>query len=146
MVSQNQEQAYQPSASYGQIWWFEVSILVWLSIWVSGLSDLFVIDLMPPILSGILAIYGLVVSVIISTSLKEKSALHTNFLQLSAGLTVGLSALAAGFCIGIVGDAGVRGVGQQPRLYVGMMLMLIFAEVLGKLCYTTRGIICWWES
>ena len=89
-------------------------------------------DLMPPILSGILAIYGLVISVIISTALKEKSALHTNFLQLAAGLTVGLSALAAGFCIGIVGDAGVRGVGQQPRLYVGMMLMLIFAEVLGK--------------
>ena len=87
---------------------------------------------MPPILSGVLAIYGLVVAVIISSSLKEKSALHTNFLYLAAGLSVGLSCLSAGFCIGIVGDAGVRGVGQQPRLFVGMMLMLIFAEVLGE--------------
>lgn len=86
---------------------------------------------MPPILSGVLAIYGLVVSVIITTALKEKSALHTNFLQLAAGISVGLSCLAAGFCIGIVGDAGVRGTAQQPRLFVGMMLMLIFAEVLG---------------
>jgi V-type H+-transporting ATPase proteolipid subunit len=86
---------------------------------------------MPPILAGILAIYGLVVSVIITTSLKEKSALHTNFMQLAAGISVGLSCLAAGFCIGIVGDAGVRASGQQPRMFVGMMMMLIFAEVLG---------------
>lgn len=35
------------------------------------------------------------------------------------------------FAIGIVGDAGVRGTAQQPRLYVGMILILIFAEVLG---------------
>ncbi len=89
------------------------------------------LDLMPPILSGILAIYGLVVAVVISSSLKEKSALHTNFMQLAAGLSVGLSCLSAGFCIGIVGDAGVRATGQQPRMFVGMMMMLIFAEVLG---------------
>jgi len=46
-------------------------------------------------------------------------------------LTVGLSCLSAGFTIGIIGDAGVRASGQQPRAYVGMMMMLIFAEVLG---------------
>lgn len=97
---------------------------------------------MPPILSGILAIYGLVVSVIISTALKEKSALHTNFLQLAAGISVGLSCLAAGFCIGIVGDAGVRGVAQQPRLFVGMMLMLIFAEVLGGSLFSNYILVC----
>jgi F0F1-type ATP synthase membrane subunit c/vacuolar-type H+-ATPase subunit K len=90
---------------------------------------------MPPILSGILSIYGLVVSVIISSQLHEKSALHTNFLYLAAGFTTGLCGLAAGFCIGIVGDAGVRGTAMQPRLYVGMMLMLIFAEVLGELFF-----------
>ena len=33
--------------------------------------------------------------------------------------------------IGIVGDAGVRAVGQQERLFVGMSLNLIFAEALG---------------
>lgn len=54
-----------------------------------------------------------------------------NFGQLGAGLSVGLSGLAAGFAIGIVGDAGVRGAAQQPRLFVGMILILIFAEVLG---------------
>lgn len=54
-----------------------------------------------------------------------------SFLYLGAGLSVGLSGLAAGFAIGIVGDAGVRGTAQQPRLFVGMILILIFAEVLG---------------
>ena len=57
--------------------------------------------------------------------------LHRSFLQLGAGLSVGFSGLAAGFAIGIVGDAGVRGTAQQPRLFVGMILILIFAEVLG---------------
>ena len=33
--------------------------------------------------------------------------------------------------IGIVGDAGVRANGQQPKLFVGMVLILIFAEALG---------------
>lgn len=80
--------------------------------------------------------------------------LYTGFIQLGAGLSVGLAGLAAGFAIGIVGDAGVRGTAQQPRLFVGMVsirtarsrqlclwkcalltmaqiLILIFAEVLG---------------
>jgi len=43
----------------------------------------------------------------------------------------GLSPLAAGLAIGIVGDAGVRANAQQPRLFVGMILILIFAEALG---------------
>jgi V-type H+-transporting ATPase proteolipid subunit len=58
-------------------------------------------------------------------------SLAKGFVQLGAGLSVGLAGLAAGFAIGIVGDAGVRGTAQQPRLYVGMILILIFAEVLG---------------
>jgi hypothetical protein len=33
-------------------------------------------------------------------------------------------------CIGIVGDAGVRANAQQPKLFVGMILILIFAEAL----------------
>ena len=41
--------------------------------------------------------------------------------------------MTSSFAIGIVGDAGVRGTAQQPRLFVGMILILIFAEVLGKL-------------
>ena len=38
-----------------------------------------------------------------------------SFLHLGAGLSVGISGLAAGYAIGVVGDAGVRGTAQQPR-------------------------------
>lgn len=84
-------------------------------------------------MAGIIGIYGLVVSVLISDGLKQQLPLYTGFIQFGAGLAVGLAGLAAGFAIGIVGDAGVRGTAQQPRLFVGMILILIFAEVLGKL-------------
>jgi V-type H+-transporting ATPase proteolipid subunit len=38
---------------------------------------------------------------------------------------------AAGLAIGIVGDAGVRAYAQQDKIFVGMILILIFAEALG---------------
>jgi V-type H+-transporting ATPase proteolipid subunit len=39
--------------------------------------------------------------------------------------------LAAGLAIGICGDAGVRANAHQEKIFVGMLLMLIFAEALG---------------
>ena len=86
-------------------------------------------------MAGIIGIYGLVVSVLISDGLKQDLPLYTGFIQFGAGLSVGLAGLAAGFAIGIVGDSGVRGTAQQPRLFVGMILILIFAEVLGESNY-----------
>ena len=53
------------------------------------------------------------------------------YAHFAAGLACGLAALAAGMAIGIVGDAGVRANAQQPKLFVGMILILIFAEALG---------------
>ncbi|MCJ1445999.1 MAG: H(+)-transporting V0 sector ATPase subunit c [Stictis urceolatum] len=93
--------------------------------------DLIVKNIVPVIMAGIIGIYGLVVSVLISGGLQQEQTLFAGFIQLGAGLSVGLAGLAAGFAIGIVGDAGVRGTAQQPRLFVGMILILIFAEVLG---------------
>lgn len=51
------------------------------------------------------------------------------FLQLGAGLSVGLSGLAAGFAVGIVGDAGVRGTAQQPRLVLVFLLLFAFSSL-----------------
>lgn len=33
---------------------------------------------------------------------------------------------------GIAGDSGVRGTGQQPRIFVAMILILIFSEVRAR--------------
>nr|GAT60480.1 predicted protein [Mycena chlorophos] len=87
-------------------------------------------SVVPVVMAGIIAIYGLVVAVLIVFDLDTPMALAQAFTQLGAGLSVGLAGLSAGFAIGIVGDAGIRGTAQQPRLYVGMILVLIFAEVL----------------
>jgi F0F1-type ATP synthase membrane subunit c/vacuolar-type H+-ATPase subunit K len=62
---------------------------------------------------------------------KNAYSSFAGFSHLAAGLACGLSSLAAGLAIGVVGDAGVRAVGQQPALYVGMILILIFGEALG---------------
>merc|ERR1711994_868251 len=91
-------------------------------------------SIIPVVMAGIVAIYGVVVAVLIAGQLQPAGPdynLFKGFVHLGAGLSVGLSGLAAGYAIGVVGDAGVRGTAQQPRLFVGMILILIFAEVLG---------------
>jgi len=88
-------------------------------------------SVLPVVMAGIVAIYGLVVAVLIAGNIDKDYSLYKSFHHLGAGLSVGLSGLGAGFAVGIVGDAGVRGTAQQPRLYIGMVLILIFAEVLG---------------
>lgn len=47
-------------------------------------------------MAGIIAIYGLVVSVLIANDLNQRLPLYTGFIQLGAGLAVGLAGLAAG--------------------------------------------------
>ncbi|KAK0088424.1 hypothetical protein PV325_012088 [Microctonus aethiopoides] len=95
--------------------------------------ELIMKSIIPIVMAGIVAIYGLVISVLIATNLSgpKEYSLYKGFIHLGSGLSVGFAGLAAGFAIGIVGDAGVRGTAQQPRLFVGMILILIFAEVLG---------------
>ena len=58
-------------------------------------------------------------------------AAYNGYAHFAAGLACGLSSLSAGLCIGIVGDSGVRASGQHDKLYVPMVLILIFAEALG---------------
>lgn len=93
--------------------------------------DMVIRNSIPVVMAGILAVYGLVVSIMIANTLRPETHLFTAFVHLGAGIAVGLASLGAGFAIGITGDAGVRGSSQQPKLYVGMMLIQIFSEVLG---------------
>jgi len=93
--------------------------------------ELIMKSVLPVVMAGIVAIYGVVVAVLISTTINDNKDISKDFVNLGAGLSVGLSGLAAGMAIGIIGDSGVRGSAQQPKLFVGMVLMLIFAEVLG---------------
>ena len=87
----------------------------------------------PVIMAGILGIYGLIVSVILAQKLTGNNYLDVKkgYQYLGSGLCCGLTSFAAGIAIGIGGEAGVRALGQQEKIFVGMMLILIFAEALG---------------
>ncbi|KAL2130783.1 hypothetical protein VTI74DRAFT_5944 [Chaetomium olivicolor] len=98
--------------------------------------DLIMKCLIPVVMSGIIAVYSLVISVLIAQDLQPPAtganySLFNGFMHLACGLSVGLTGLAAGYCIGIVGDKGVRSYMLQSRVFVGMVLILIFGEVLG---------------
>ena len=67
--------------------------------------------IVPVIMAGILSIYGLIIAVLISQSVKmedDKSGPGPSARALCAGLVCGMSQLAAGYAIGIVGEHGVK--------------------------------------
>jgi len=91
-------------------------------------------SIIPIIMAGVLGIYGLIVAVLLASGITNEAygyASFSGYSALSAGLCCGMAGLSAGIAIGIVGDAGVRATARQPKLFVGVILILIFAEALG---------------
>ena len=95
--------------------------------------DKIIKSVIPVIMAGILGIYGLIVAVILNQKIPQTGTYEYKkaYSHLASGLCCGLSSLGAGIAIGIGGDAGVRALGQTDKIFVGMMLILIFAEALG---------------
>lgn len=52
--------------------------------------------------------------------------------SLTGGLAAGLCCLASGIAIGTVANSATRALAEEPKLYIGMILILIFAEALGE--------------
>lgn len=107
-----------------------------------GIASLGVIDsskvvkaLIPIIMAGILGIYGLIVAVLLNLQISKSNGgalkVQAGYQYLGAGLCCGLSSLAAGLAIGVAGDAGVRAYAQTDGIFVGMIILLIFAEAIG---------------
>ena len=86
--------------------------------------------LIPVIMAGILGIYGLIVAVLMASKIKDADR-QTGYKQLASGMCCGLSSLASGLAIGVIGDAAVKSYAQTEKVYVGMIIMLIFAEAIG---------------
>merc|ERR1712199_99695 len=87
-------------------------------------ADMVMKSIIPIIMAGVLGIYGLIVAVLLASSITGDN----NYSYASCS---GLAGLAAGVAIGVVGDAGVRCNARNPKLFVGVILILIFAEALG---------------
>ncbi|GIX61129.1 vacuolar ATP synthase 21 kDa proteolipid subunit, putative [Babesia caballi] len=103
-------------------------------------------------------IYGLIVAVLLITASThftgiecpkdfdadpQKTAqyvleVHRGYLILAAGLIVGLSNLACGVSVGAVGSACALADAQKPQLFVKILMVEIFAGVLG----TSQPIAC----
>jgi len=94
-------------------------------------------SVIPVVMAGVIGIYGLIIAVIIGNKVQPNESnlpMYSSFegyASFAGGLTCGLSGLAAGVSIGIAGDTGVRASAQNSKLFVGMVLILIFSEALG---------------
>jgi len=94
--------------------------------------ELIVKSSLPVVMAGLLGLYGLITAFILNSKVKEGPyTYYQGYKHLASGLSCGLTSLAAGLAIGIVGDAGVRANAQNDKIFVGMILILIFAEALG---------------
>lgn len=95
-------------------------------------------SIVPVVMAGVLGIYGLIIAVIIGSNVTAdmegndvKYTSFKSFAHFGGGMSCGLSGLAAGLAIGVVGDCLTRASAKEPKLFVGMVLILIFAEALG---------------
>lgn len=70
-------------------------------------------------MSGIIAVYALVIAVLIAGDMAPPPGKHyslfAGFMHLACGLSVGLTGLAAGYAIGVVGDM-VRPVAEHRKV------------------------------
>ena len=106
--------------------------------------ELIMKSVVPVVMAGILGIYGMIVAVIIVQRSTSFAIFSWRPLYRAIGICpfglrpllrvqlAGTNAItkAAGLSIGIVGDAGVRANAQQDKIFVGMILILIFGEAL----------------
>eukprot|EP00826_Nyctotherus_ovalis_P065162 TRINITY_DN9571_c0_g1_i4.p2 TRINITY_DN9571_c0_g1~~TRINITY_DN9571_c0_g1_i4.p2 ORF type:complete len:169 (-),score=42.16 TRINITY_DN9571_c0_g1_i4:161-667(-) len=90
-------------------------------------------SLVPVIMAGILGIYGLIMSVVLIQRIGDGKGYDykKGFSHFASGLCCGLSSWAAGYAIGVAGASGVRSNARQPAIFVGLILILIFAEAIG---------------
>ena len=86
--------------------------------------------LIPIIMAGILGIYGLIIAVLMASKIPEATQ-RQGYAQFAAGACCGLSALASGIAIGAAGEARVKAYAQTDDIFVGMILIMIFAEAIG---------------
>ncbi|OXB71409.1 UNVERIFIED_CONTAM: hypothetical protein H355_003854 [Colinus virginianus] len=97
--------------------------------------DLVMRSIIPVIMAGILGIYGLIISIVINGSSKRLTQTCPIIRFIMAGI-LGIYGLIISI---VINGTRVRANAQQPKLFVGMMLILIFAEALGLYGARQRG-------
>ena len=87
--------------------------------------------IVPVVMSGIIAIYGLVVSVLFNNSMNTITTIE-GIKILCGGAACGLSGLVCGYAVGVVGMAYTSQWNEKDgNLFMLMIITLIFCEVIG---------------
>lgn len=93
--------------------------------------EIFMKCLVPAVFATIVVLNGLIFGFMMNSDFdRARYPVFLGAMHLGSGLVVGFGALAAGFAMGVCGEAGVRGFAQQPRVYMSMIVLLILCEVL----------------
>lgn len=99
-------------------------------------------NLISIIFCEVVAIYGLIISIVFSSkltvisnaeSLYSKSNLYTGYSLFWAGLTVGISNLICGVAVGITGATAAVSDAADSALFVKILVVEIFGSILGLL-------------
>ena len=91
-----------------------------------------VVAFIPIIIAGVLAIYGLIYSVIVLASVTAPDySASRGYAHFIGGLTLGFCCLASGIAVGIVGKHGLRSISENKTSVVKVILNLIYCEALG---------------
>ena len=90
-----------------------------------------------------MAIYGVIIAIILSGKVSEldkddwgsvskiNDALYTAYAIFGAGLSVGLSNLACGICVGITGSGCALSDAMTPETFVKILIVEIFGSAIG---------------
>jgi len=91
------------------------------------------------------AIYGVIIAIIMANKIEgseifvvpaqpkgwQAQTMVAGWCMFSVGLTVGLSNLFCGICVGVSGSGCALGDAQRPELFVKMLIVEIFGSALG---------------
>ncbi|MFN9109097.1 MAG: V-type ATPase subunit C [Bacteroidota bacterium] len=91
-----------------------------------------IIPFIPIIIAGVLAIYGLIYSVIVLQAVTANDYnTSRGYAQFVGGLVLGFTCLASGIAVGVVGKNGLRAISENKSTPVRLVLNLIYCEAIG---------------